>query len=164
MNPESDISSPQLESFDKWLAEPAVQAPSGLLERVRGRIAEENQAWEKQLDALFAKDPSLRNPDMVARIRQKISRKPDQNKVIWFQWLTPVAAALILGIAFFSFQTRAPSPEAVPALQSQMALSTPAELSVDPELTRIFALAANLQGTSDMSRLQSVDDLAFLFE
>jgi hypothetical protein len=126
----------------------------------------EDQAVEQLLDGLFKVDPALANPHMVKRVRNRLDStvKPARDKVIWFQWLTPAAAACILGIAFFSFQTKAPSPPASLAAMDSSVLSVPVDLPQDPELTRIFALASNLQTTSDMARLQSVDELAFLFE
>jgi hypothetical protein len=164
MKLESDEFSPQLESFEQWLSERPVNAHPDLLARVRTQIATENEEIERKIDALFAQDPSLRNPRMTSQVRARIQKIPDQSNVIWFQWLTPVAAAVVLGIAFFSFQTKAPLPEASFPAEQQLVLSAQPEPANDSELTRIFALASNLEGTSDMSRLQSVDDLAFLFE
>ncbi|NDV62682.1 hypothetical protein G0Q06_09490 [Puniceicoccales bacterium CK1056] len=154
--------SQHLQAFEQWLSESRIQARPGMLSRIRNRIAAQDTEFEQRIDSLFAQDPTLGDPQMVAKVRARIEPKQDQEKIIWFQWLTPVAAALVLGIAFFSFQNKA--PQAPMPQEAQVVISSPAALSDDPEITRIFALAANLQGASDMSRLQSVDDLAFLFE
>jgi hypothetical protein len=162
MKQEPEDHSQHLQAFEQWLSESPIQARPDMLARVRSRIGAHDQEIEQRIDALFVPDPALGNPQMAAKVRARIQQKQDQEKVIWFQWLTPVAAALVLGIAFFSFQNKAPQ---TPMLQeAQLVISSPATLSDDSEITRIFALAANLQGASDMSRLQSVDDLAFLFE
>lgn len=166
MKSPSDEPIPVLDHFDQWLASDSVQPRPGMMARIRARMAAEDQAFEQALDTLFTPDPALRNPLMATRVRERLDAMPapERDNVIWFQWLTPIAAACVLGIALFSFQSKAPSPQLSLAAHEAPTLTVQMDPARDPEITRIFALAANLQGTSDMSRLQSVDSLAFLFE
>lgn len=154
----------QVQAFEQWLADSPVKPRPGLLGRVRDRIAEEDRTIDQTIDALFSRDVSRNDPQMAAKVRDRIGRKPTPDKVVWYQWLTPLAAALVLGVAFFSFQNKAPYQDTPLPDRVNHVVAAPSAFSDDPEITRIFALASNLQGTSGMSRLQSMDDLAFLFE
>ena len=154
----------QLQAFDNWLGERTVVLKPGMQDRIRSRMAREEQSIEHKLDRLFQMDPALSSPEMAGKVRLRLEKNTSRDKVIWFQWATPIAAALLLGVAFFSFQNRAAIERMPVPQEAAIVISSPAESPDDLELTRIFALASNLQGTSDMSRLQSVDDLAFLFE
>jgi hypothetical protein len=50
------------------------------------------------------------------------------------------------------------------AVQTDPGILVEEVIEEDSELTLIFALAANLHSSADMSQLQSVEDLASLFD
>ena len=152
---------PMIDRFDSWLRESPVQPRADLAQRVRARMRGELQAIDAVIDRMLRPNPFLQDPHMVARVREKIAtRAPLRRPAPWFQWLSPIAAAATLAFAFFSFQGRAPEP----AAGLEISAAWPAQASPNTELTEIFALAANLHSRGDLSALQSVDDLAFLFE
>ena len=154
-----------MKRFDNWLQITRVDVRPGFLSRVRERLDENSTDLDEVLDSLLQPDPQLRVQNMADRVRIRLNGRPAQPEAIsWFKWITPLAAAATLTLAFMSFQIRAPKD--IPALAGE--LDTPSAFSVSPqpdsELTRIFALAANLHGSANVSDLQSVDNLALLFE
>lgn len=161
-----DKHDPSLHQFDAWLKIPSVIPRNDFLRRLKIRLHQPAPDLEERIDTLFQPDPRLYDPDLPAKIRLRLKAASGDRpaRVPWFQWAAPLAATLILGLAFYSFQQSAPNSVAfVPtAATGPAALSAPS--AEDPELTRIFALAANLQSTPDMARLKSVDDLAYLFD
>jgi hypothetical protein len=84
------------------------------------------------------------------------------NRLAWFNWLPPLAAAATLTLAFISFQANTPAPSTsnppIPTLAHAESLES------DLELTRIMVLAATLKGSADVTKLDSPEDLAFLFD
>lgn len=165
MSPRPDKQEPNLDQFDAWLKAPSAIPPDDFLERLKHRLHEPSTDLEERLDALFQPDPRLYDPDLAAKVRQRLESAPILRpaRAPWFQWAAPLAATLILGLAFYSFQQSAPAPAAFQPTADTAPAALPAPSAEDPELTRIFALAANLQSNTDMARLKSVDDLAYLF-
>lgn len=165
MNDPSDQSDYLLDRFDAWLKKNPVVPDAGFLAAVRARLEQPTDELEKSINALFRPDPNLRDPQMAAKVRQRMERAyPPPSGGRWFRWLTPLAAAATLTLAFVSFQMQA--PDHVPSMASDARpepLIAPSVES-DTDLTEIFALAANLHGPADVSSLQSVDNLAYLFE
>jgi hypothetical protein len=150
-----------MERFDAWLRESPIQPRPDFAQRVRARMRQEPETIDAVIDRMLRPNPFLQDPQMVARIRERIgARAPSRRPAPWFQWLSPIAAAATLAFAFFSFQGRAPEP----AAGLEISAAWPAQASTNTELTEIFALAANLHSRGDLAALQSVDDLAFLFE
>jgi len=155
-----------LDGFDAWLRSAAVEPPPDFVARIRTRLRETPDMTDAILDELFLPDPTRRDADMVARVRQRLVEPVEvpSTSLIWFRWLTPLAAAATLTFAFIGFHSRA--PQAVH--QESIATSTiPVEAPAaeeDTQLTQIFALATNLHGTVDMTKLESVENLAFLFD
>lgn len=168
MKPTFDPHQDPLEQFDAWLRRLPIEPPPGFSRQVRRSLRENaSQNPETAINELFRIDARLRDPDMAGKVRRRL--KETGQPVVkapahWFQWLSPLAATLVLGLTFFSFQQQAPEPRTAPQApgfaQSQNTGNLPAE---DPELTRIFALASNLMAPADMADLKSVDDLAVLF-
>ncbi|HKJ90767.1 MAG TPA: hypothetical protein VJ960_06505 [Oceanipulchritudo sp.] len=161
-----DKNDPILNHFDAWLKTPSAVPRKDFLRRLKIRLHQPAPNLEERLDALFQPDPRLYDPDLPAKIRQSLEAASSARsaRVPWFQWAAPLAATLILGLAFYSFQQSAPTPAAFMPTAATDPAALPAPSAEDPELTRIFALAANLQSTPDMARLKSVDDLAYLFD
>lgn len=102
---------------------------------------------------------------MVEKVRLRIqSEVPESGaSVVWFKWLVPLAAAATLTLTFISFQQSAPNGGQLEA-PSALTVAEPGLSSVDAELMDIFALAANLEGGPEVAKLESVEDLAFLFD
>jgi hypothetical protein len=168
MKPKFDPQQDPLQQFDAWLRHLPIEAPPDISHRVR-RVLRENPSPDPEtaIDELFQIDARLRDPNMAGKVRRRLKEvgQPVVNAPAhWFQWLSPLAATLVLGLTFFSFQQQAPEPRPAPQApgfaHSQTTGNLPAE---DPELTRIFALASNLMAPADMAELKSVDDLASLF-
>ena len=103
---------------------------------------------------------------MLARVRRQLM-EPEQERTVrrdWLPWLAPLAAAATLAFAFISFQSQVPR-EWPPQSDLQAGLDSQASASrLDEQTAEIFALASNLQGGTDLSKLDSVEDLAFLFD
>ena len=155
-----------LSRFEEWLNTAKVQPKADLLARVRERLHDESGTdLDATIDQLLKPDPTLHNPYMAARIRHRLKEaEAPVHRNPWFQWASPLAAAAVLGFAFFAFQSKAPTPEISPALQQFSVATNGQGIQHDSELTQIFALASNLEATTDLSRLQSVDNWAFLLE
>lgn len=155
-----------LSRFDEWLGTEEVQPRADFLARVRERIQTEPATdLDATIDQLLKPDPTLHNPYMAARIRHRLQQaEAPIRRIPWFQWASPLAAAAVLGFAFFAFQSKAPSPETSLASQQIPVATYEQGIEHDSELTQIFALASNLEATTDLSRLQSVENLAFLLE
>jgi hypothetical protein len=165
MNDPSDQSDYILDRFDAWLKEAPVVPDKGFLAAVRSRLEQPSGDLEAAIDELLQPDPSLKDPHMAAKVRQRMARShSSRNSSQWFRWLTPLAAAATLTLAFISFQMQAPGPMAPVALNSGPGPVAAPSVEPDTDLTEIFALAANLHGPADVSSLQSVDNLAYLFE
>ena len=156
---------PELSRFDEWLREARVKASPQLLARVRERLDEGADELDPVLDDLLRPDPRLRNPAMVQKVRQRLGADPAdrQRDPFWFKWATPFAAAATLTFAFISFQNQAPRVP-LPENPEGIVRATADPVDNDPGLTQIFALASNLHGSTDMTKLESVEDLAFLFD
>ena len=163
MNPSSDRIEERLQQFDIWLQTPEAAPREDFLERLKIRLHQPGPDLEERIDALFRPDPQLYDPDLSTKIRQRL-KTPSVVRFPWFQWAAPLAATLVLGFAFYSFQQSAPTRHASLPTAATAPASLSTEATEDPELTRIFALASNLQANTDMARLKSVDDLAYLFD
>jgi len=100
---------------------------------------------------------------MLAKVRRQLAQPAQEAPARreWFPWLAPLAAAATLTFAFFSFQSQVPQHDSgfQAGLRSQPSVNLP-----DEQTAEIFALASNLQGGTDLSKLDSVEDLAFLFD
>lgn len=150
----------ELQQFDKWLRDSAIQPQPGMVQRVRARL-KDSSSVDGILDELLEPDYSLRDPSMLQKVRQRLQESGQQdNRFAWTKWLPPLAAAATLTLAFISFQKQAPS---LPELDSP-SLATVETMNGDLELTRIMILAASLQSSTDVAKLDSAEDLAFLFE
>ena len=164
-SPQSNDS--ELAKFDQWLSKPAVQPPAGLLLQVRAHLREFPDVADETIDQLLHMDPSLRNPQMLARVRAELEQETVKQAFPfnWFNWITPLAAAATLTLAFISFQSQAPRPATMrPHSPAVVQESIPGVQPEDDQLTQIFALASNLHGATDMTKLESVENLAFLFD
>lgn len=149
-----------LKQFDNWLRKSAVQPREGMAERVRARL-QDASSIDGILDELLEPDYSLRDPSMLQKVRQRLQESSQSgNRLAWTRWLPPLAAAATLTLAFISFQKQAPS---LPEMESPT-LATVETMDRDIELTRIMILAASLQSSTDVAKLDSAEDLAFLFE
>lgn len=148
--------------LDQLLASQPLKAAPGALETLRQRIRRDEADVESALDPLFAIDPSLRLPNLARQVRERLNRGPEASPQPqprnWFSWVTPLAAACVLGLSLFSFQQQAPAPQS-----AEIADSHAPRMAEDAELTQIFALAANLQASADVSGISSVEDIAHLF-
>jgi hypothetical protein len=152
----------ELEQFDKWLRNSAVQPQAGMVERVRARL-QDSSSVDGILDKLLEPDYSLRDPSMLQKVRQRLQESSSKsNRLAWTTWLPPLAAAATLMLAFISFQKQAPSPS-LPDMETPT-LASVETMDRELELTRIMALAASLQSSTDVAKLDSAEDLAFLFE
>ncbi len=143
---------PHLERLFDWLRHSTVSPRPGMAARIRQRMASLPASADAAIDQLLAPQPQLRDPAMVAKVRLRLRTEPLPQQApipAWFRWLAPVAAAAVLALAFASFQFTGPRRQPAPAL--------------DPELTRIFALAATLHAEGDIVRLQSLDELSAFF-
>ena len=136
--------------LDQWLASRPLKADPGFVERVRARI----QDPEILVDILLDELPKLPGPisepiDLTSAVRRKLSPQTDPlPEPIWFRWIMPLAAAATLAFILISFRGEAPAPDALPSIELA---ALPAQQ--DPELTRIFALAANLDPRIDLDNL-----------
>ncbi|MEX0325446.1 MAG: hypothetical protein AB3N33_05095 [Puniceicoccaceae bacterium] len=162
-HPEQDKA---LSQFDQWLRQNRIQPRSGLLLRVRERLQATPRDVDSLLDELLQPDTRLRDPDMVRKVRLRMeATNREGGKVAWFNWLAPLAAAATLTIAFVSFQTSAPEGPFPQGEQPPgLTMNVNSAPQLDSSVTQIFALAANLQGGPDMTKLESVEELAFLFD
>ncbi len=162
--PEQSID-PQLLEFDKWLKDSTIQSPNDMLERVRARLRNSPVLLDEKIDELFQQDASLTDPQMIWKIRGQLTETQIDSAPVqpWFKWLAPLAAAATLTLAFISFQSQGPQVIPDQGLGNLVTLGdTPVDL--DEDMTRILALAANLNGIGDVSKLESVENLSFLFE
>lgn len=157
---------PQLARFDQWLKRSEVEAPIDMVARVRARLQDSSSELDSALDDLLQPDYRMRDPSMLQKVRRRISADDsvEAGHFAWFKWLPPLAAAAILTLAFMSFQVRGPHPAASELGTAPMTLAAVESTQGDLELTRIIALASQLQGDSNMTVLDSVEDLAFLFD
>lgn len=154
-----------LERFDAWLKVNPVTPDKGFLARLRSHLLQTPDSLEETIDGLLRPDPRLSDPHMNLKVRRRLEQSASSSKSAqWFQWLTPLAAAAVLTFAFFAFQTKAPDMPASQATHSSSPQIVPETQDSDADLTQIFALAANLHAPADVSSLQSVDNLAYLFE
>jgi hypothetical protein len=146
--------------LDQLLASQPLKAAPGALETLRQRLRRDEADVESALDPLFAIDPTLRVPNLARQVRDRLARAPEASPQPrkWFSWVTPLAAACVLGLSLFSFQQQAPAPQS-----AEIADSHAPHLAEDAELTQIFALASNLQVSADVSGISSVEDIAHLF-
>lgn len=153
-----------LNRFDEWLRDRPVRPRPDLLARTRQRLRESPaDDLDAVIDSLLRPNPALHSPRMLGRVRARLeAARPSPARIPWFEWLAPLAAAATLTLAFVSFQTRA--PQLPHSLAGPPPLATAPAGQPDSDLTLIFALATNLNGSASLSSLQSVDDLAFLFE
>lgn len=152
-------------AFDEWLRarplQPGPQETSALLEKVRSDCHDRD--FEEMLTKALRPDPTLYEPTMAARVRADIESSANAATTpSWFRWATPLAAAATLAVAFLGFRMEAPS-SAGPTVPAT-AQSAPARSAEDENLTRIFALASNLQSDVDVSKVRSNEALAFLME
>jgi hypothetical protein len=155
-----------LSQFDKWLKENKIQPSSDMLERIRGQLQDRPVDLEHLLDECFHPDTQLRDPDMIRKIRARLrgSERERTGTDTWLRWVAPLAAAATLTLAFVSFQSRSgEAPSTARALPASTAAEAPS-VQLDSDVTQIFALAVNLHVDSDMTKLESVENLAFLFD
>ena len=151
---------PELKQFDKWLRKSAIQPQAGMVDRVRARL-KDSSSVDGILDDLLEPDYSLRDPSMLQKVRRKLQESSqEENRFAWTKWLPPMAAAATLTLAFISFQKQAPS---LPNMETPN-LAAVETMDRDVELTRIMILAASLQNSTNVAKLDSAEDLAFLFE
>ena len=158
---------PRMDRFFTWLNKPAVHPKPDFLERTRQRLLTEAEPADQLLDQLLEMDASLHNPQMAQLVRRRLAKNPQSDNtrsLAWFSWLAPLAAAATLTLAFVSFQSRAPTATPPMAVQTDPGILVEEVIEEDSELTLVFALAANLHSSADMSQLQSVEDLASLFD
>ena len=158
-------SDPHLSKFDKWLKDSKIEPPTDLLARVRASLRDSSTRIDEKMDELFQPDPALSDPQMIWKVRARLAeRETDSDPVrLWFRWLAPLTAAATIALAFVSFQSQ--GPVAVPQQDNADSLAlVDASVDLDEDMTRILALAANLDGTSNVSKLESVENLSFLFE
>lgn len=166
MDTPEQFNDPELLPFDQWLNRSRVQPPANLLTRVRAHLQEPSASLDKSIDQLLQQDPDLNDPRMVWKVRAELANEPmaDNSSPVWYRWLSPLAAAATLTLAFVSFQSSGPRPADTDVslpLQASVESSLP---DLDSEMTQIIALASNLEGMSDLSKLESVENLAFLFD
>lgn len=163
MPSQPDNTDTALDRFDSWLQSSRVRPKADLLRRTRQRIAAGEDPADGVLDVLLMQDPELRNPRMAELVRQRLTGTESPARVVYlWKWLAPVAAAAAIAMVISLFNTGAPDGGIQPTLDPAGAeMARPAN---DPELDRIFALASNLPAPTDISKLQSVDQLALLFE
>ena len=156
---------PQLLEFDKWLKDKSIQAPEDLLVRVRTHLRNSPDLLDEKIDELFQQNSSLSDPQMIWKVRGQLTEIETDSAPVspWFKWLAPLAVAATLTLAFISFQSQGPQVIPDQGMENVVTLGdTP--LGLDEDMTRILALAANLDGTGDVSKLESMENLFFLFE
>ena len=166
MKNEPQSNDPVLAKFDAWLGSATVRPPQDFLQRVRSRLQDAPDSADAWIEELLQPDLSLRDPRMLAKVRQRLADQQPEIAAsrIWFPWLAPLAAAATLAFAFFSFQSQVPQQwQRDSGIQNSLANQSSSSLP-DEQTTAIFALASNLQGGADLSKLDSVEDLAFLFD
>mgnify|MGYP006308944847 CR=1 FL=1 len=114
MKPTFDPQQDPLQQFDAWLRHLPIEPPPGFSQRVRRGLRESRSPDpETAIDELFRIDARLRDPDMAGKVRRRLKEAGQpvvKAPVHWFQWLSPLAATLVLGLTFFSFQQQAPEP------------------------------------------------------
>ena len=161
MDPSPDNS--RLDRFEDWLCKRTVQPPADLVRRIRARLEQGEDATDPVLDSLFRQDPQLADPRMAQKTRRRLALAEGQAtpRPDWFSWVAPLAAAATITFAMVSFQSRAPRPG--PAAPHEPLIAAEEMTVEDTQLTQIMALAANLAADADMTKLESVDRLAFLF-
>jgi hypothetical protein len=163
-----DMNDEQLTAFDQWLKEGRVLPPENLLSNVRAHLRTAPVALDEQIDELLRPNPSLTDPHMAWKVRGRLARESSSGSraQAWFRWLSPLAAAATLTLAFVSFQTSGPNAIPAPGF-SPVSLADGAvvpAVDLDSDMTCILALAANLKGAGEVSKLESMENLAFLFD
>lgn len=166
MDTPEQFNDPELLPFYQWLNRSRVQPPANLLARVRAQLQKPSASLDESIDQLLQQDPHLNDPQMVWKVRAALANEPmtDKPSPVWYRWLSPLAAAATLTLAFVSFQSSGPrsaDTDVSLPLQASAESSLP---DLDSEMTQIIALASNLEGMSDLSKLESVENLAFLFD
>ena len=142
--------------FENWLKEARVPPPVNLAEQVRARLQETADPVDMALDELFQVDPGLARPGLAWKVRARLTGT--SRRAVWTRWMAPLAAAATLAVAFVSFQST--GPRVTPETPAAGLAAAP---DLDSELTRILALASGLDATTDVAKLESVDNLVFLF-
>lgn len=166
MDTPEQFNDPELLAFDQWLNKGSVQPPANLLARVRAHLQEPPASLDESIDQLLQQNPDLNDPHMVWKVRAELQNETMTGNAspVWYRWLSPLAAAATLTLAFVSFQSSGPKPaDADVSLPLQASVESPLS-DLDSEMMQIIALAANLEGMSDLSKLESVENLAFLFD
>lgn len=156
---------PHLLKFDKWLKDSEIEPPTDMLMKVRARLRDSSARIDEKIDELFQPDPALSDPKMVWKVRARLAEREMDSIPVrpWFKWLAPLAAAATITLAIVSFQSQ--GPKAVPERDNAGSLAlVDTSVDLDEDMTRILALAANLNGAGNVSKLESVENLSFLFE
>ena len=158
----------QLLQFNNWLKGSRVQPPADMLARVRERLRNSPASIDDHIDQLLRPDPSLSDPQMAWKVRGRLATDLQQESSAraWLRWLVPLAAAAALALAFVSFQNSGPRAIQNSAPEADHLVAGPSmqEVDLDADLTQIIALASNLRDAGEVSKLESVENLAFLFE
>lgn len=155
MAPEPDSPDNLLKAFDNWLLSNRLNSATDMQNRVRERLKDPGLITDFLLDSLPALPDPIREIDLSSQIRRRIHARPEAlPEPLWFRWIMPLAAAATLALAISSFSSSAPGP-------ADKAPDVASLAGQDPELTRIFALAANLDPDIDLGRLDS-DAIALL--
>ena len=161
--PEQSID-PILEEFDKWLKSNQIKPHGNILGKVRENLADDDSLLERKIDTLFRQDTLLFDERLIWKIRSRLNEGNRQRSasVAVAKWLAPLAAAATLALAVISFQSRGTQP--ITDQTSGHPAESLAVVEIDEDMMQIMALAANLESASDITRLESVDHLSFLFE
>ena len=156
---------PHLLKFDKWLKDSMIEPSADMLMNVRARLRDSSTSVDQTIDELFQMDPSLSDPTMIWKVRGRLAENETDSHPVqpWFKWLAPLAAAATLTLAIIGLQSQGPKVLQDPNDAAPLAL-VDTSVDLDEDMTRILALAANLNGANDVSKLESVENLSFLFE
>ncbi|NBD38802.1 MAG: hypothetical protein GVY10_09555 [Verrucomicrobia bacterium] len=151
--------------LEAWLHSQPLQADRKMAASVLRKIREEDaeRRFEETLDGWMRPLPHLYVPSLAEQVRENVRNASRTAPApFWFRWGPPVAAAATLLVAFIGFRMDAPSTATLPPpAENSLVGSVPVE---DENLTRIFALASNLQSEVDVSKVRSDEALAFLME
>ena len=155
---------PILDKFDKWLENNRIEARANILEKVRANLLDSSSTLDREIDTLFRQDVSLFDDHMVWKIRSRLADNQRQSSVAstLSKWLAPVAAAATIALAVISFQSQGPKP--VENQQTLASVDNIAAVDLNEDLMQILALASNLESKSDVTKLESMENLSFLFE